>query len=90
MNQEKLVLTALLSGTMLLSGCGMFKSEVDKCHEEREYQSARSSDRAVIPEGLQPLPDEARLPIPYGETKTEPTPPEEPCLIEPPEYRVPD
>jgi len=70
------------------AGCGVFKSEIDKCYEQREYQQARPGPRLIIPENLEPMPDEAWIPIPYGRANTRPTPQGERCLIEPPPYRT--
>ncbi|MEE4186749.1 MAG: hypothetical protein V2J12_13375 [Gammaproteobacteria bacterium] len=81
---------ACLLGWLLvlpLAGCGMFKSEIDKCYEEREYQQARPGPRLRVPENLEPMPEDAWIPIPYGAANTTPTPDGEPCLIEPPPYR---
>ncbi len=89
MNSAKLTLPILLGGLLMLSGCGIFKTELDKCHEQREYQAARSGEPTKVPDDLQSLSEEARLPIPVGETNTEATSPEDPCLIEPPDYRAP-
>ena len=71
----------------LLGSCGVFKTELDKCRELREYQQARTAERAQVPADLESLPNEAWLPVPEGPTSTAATPEEEPCLIEPPEYR---
>lgn len=80
-----------LTGLLLLSGgCGIFKTELDKCHEAREYQQARTGSRTQVPADLQPLSEDAWVPIPEGETRTQPTPADEPCLIEPPDYRNQD
>ena len=76
-----------LTALVFTGGCGLFKTEIDKCREKREYQQAQTAPRIQVPEDLGQLPEEARVPIPYGETNTEPTPPEDPCLIEPPDYR---
>jgi len=72
----------------LPGGCGIFKTELDKCHEAREYQQAKSGVRTVIPDDLQPLSEEAWVPTPDGETDNEATPVDDPCLIEPPDYRA--
>jgi uncharacterized lipoprotein len=76
--------------TALLSSCGVFKTELDKCYELREYQAAEPGARARVPDDLEPLTDEGWVPIPYGEGNEEATPKGDPCLIEPPEYRLPD
>jgi hypothetical protein len=70
-----------------LASCGVFKSEIDKCYEEREYQEARLGPRLRVPENLEAMPEEAWIPIPYGVANTTPTPAGEPCLNEPPPYR---
>ncbi len=72
----------------LAGGCGIFKTEIDKCHEAREYQEARSGQRTQVPDDLQPLSKDVWVPIPEGETHTEVIPDEDPCLIEPPDYRA--
>ncbi len=90
MRSVHMILPLLLWALLSLSGCGMFKTELDKCHEQREYQESRTGIPAKVPDDLQGLSEEARLPIPEGETNTKATSPEEPCLIEPPEYRVSD
>jgi uncharacterized lipoprotein len=76
----------LLAGIILLQGCGVFKSDLDKCHEQREYQAALPAPRVRVPDNLEPLNPEARLEMPYGKTNTEATPKDQPCLIEPPSY----
>ena len=80
-------LTILLSAAALQSGCGIFKTELDKCREQREYQDARAGERVQVPDGLEELPDDTWVPVPDGETNTRATPKESPCLIEPPPYR---
>jgi uncharacterized lipoprotein len=77
-----MVLTALL----VLQGCGVFKSDLDKCHELREYQAAEPGPRLRVPDGLEPLNAEARLEMPYGAVNVDATPDDQPCLIEPPSY----
>ena len=81
------LLSVAMSALVFTGGCGLFKTEIDKCREKREYQQAQPAPRVQVPDDLEQLPEEARVPIPYGETNTEPTPPEDPCLIEPPDYR---
>ncbi|MBT8421855.1 MAG: hypothetical protein HKN56_01145 [Gammaproteobacteria bacterium] len=80
-------LLLILCMTLLQTSCGIFKTELDKCRELREYQQARAGERAQVPDDLEALPDDAWLPIPEGPTNTTATPAESPCLIEPPEYR---
>lgn len=84
---SRMFLVLVMSALVSTGGCGLFKTEIDKCREKREYQDAKPAPRVRVPEDLEGLPDQARVPIPYGETNTEPTPPEDPCLIEPPDYR---
>jgi uncharacterized lipoprotein len=88
----KLRNSALLAGVLavvgLSAGCGLFKTEIDKCHEQREYQAAKPGPRVRIPADLNSLSEETWVPVPYGDTDTEATPDNEPCLIEPPEYRT--
>lgn len=73
--------------TVGLSGCGIVKTELDKCYEQREYQEARPGPRVRIPEDLTAPPPEAWVPVPYGEANTTATPDGDPCLIEPPDFR---
>jgi len=87
MRSEVALLAVTSIALLALGGCGVFKTELDKCHEYREYQTAKPGPRAQIPDDLEKLPQEARLPIPYGEANTEATPKSNPCLIEPPAYR---
>ncbi len=75
-----------LVALVAVSGCGVFQSELDKCHEKREYQEAQPGPRLRVPEDMDALDPEARLELPYGETNVEPTAPDQPCLIEPPSY----
>ena len=79
--------TLVFLGMLSQSGCGMFKTELDKCREQREYQDARTGTRAQVPSDLEQLPQESWVAVPEGSTNTTPTPEDEPCLIEPPEYR---
>jgi len=72
---------------LILSGCSyLFENELDKCRKFREYQESSPAPRTVVPEGLAPLPDEQRLQVPYGEANKAPTPADQPCLIEPPDF----
>jgi uncharacterized lipoprotein len=71
---------------LLLGGCSGPKNKLEKCHKAQEYQTAKVGPRVRVPEDLVVLEPESRLEIPFGPTKTEPTPKGEPCLIEPPEY----
>jgi len=77
----------LVAGVLSQTGCGMFKTELDKCREQREYQDARTGARAQVPADLESLSEDNWVAIPEGSTNTTPTPADEPCLIEPPEYR---
>ena len=62
------------------------KNKLEKCHKPQEYQQAKPGPRLRVPGELEALPSEARLPVPYGETRTEPTPKGQPCLVEPPSF----
>ena len=73
-----LLLTAIV-------GCSP-KNKLEKCHKPQEYQKAEPGPRIRVPGELEALPSEARLPVPYGETKTEPTKRGEPCLVAPPSF----
>ena len=80
------IASTLLLGLLLLNACSGPKNKLEKCHKPQEYQTAKVGPRVRIPDDLEPLKAENRLEIPFGPTKTEPTPKGEPCLIEPPEY----
>ena len=69
-----------------VAACSGPRSKLEKCHKPQEYQAARVVDQIQVPDGLEVLDEEKRLQIPAGPTKTEPTPPDQPCLIEPPDY----
>ena len=88
MSQFRTGLLVVCVALWLPSGCGIFKTELDKCHEAREYQQAKAGSRTQVPDGLQPLSEDAWVPVPEGETETAVTPEDEPCLIEPPDYRT--
>jgi len=75
-----------LAVVVAVAGCSRGKPKLEKCHKPQEYQEARVGPRVRTPDDLNDLKDEARLPVPFGETKTEPTPEGEPCLVEPPSY----
>ena len=79
-------LVLLMCLAALPGGCGLFKTEIDKCHELREYQKSRTGERAQVPDDLEALPEDTWVPVPAGATNTEATPKEQPCLIEPPDY----
>jgi len=71
---------------VLIAGCSGPKTRLEHCHKSQEYQEAAVQPLVEIPKGLQPLDEEARLDVPTGETRTQPTPAGEPCLIEAPDY----
>ena len=83
MNACKIYLFLLVT---VVQGCGMFGGGLEKCHERSEYQDAKPGPLLRVPADLESLSPEARLEIPYGEANTEATPPDQPCLIEPPAY----
>jgi len=79
----------LLSGCivlLVLTACSGPKNKLEKCHKPQEYQTATIGPRVRVPDGLEPLDDANRLEIPFGETRTKPTPKGDPCLIDPPDY----
>lgn len=82
-----LTLSLCLILPLVASSCGIIKTELDKCYEQREYQAARPGPRIRVPDDLEPLAEDAWVPVPYGEANTTPTPQDDPCLIEPPDYR---
>ena len=69
-----------------LGACSGPKTKLDKCHKPQEYQKAVIAPRLRVPEDLKPLDDNVRLDVPFGERLTEPTSPDQPCLVEPPDY----
>ena len=56
MNFQKIFLFALASAAQ---GCGMFGSELEKCHEKSEYQDAQPGPRLRVPGNLESLPPDA-------------------------------
>jgi uncharacterized lipoprotein len=78
----RISLLLLLAGVV---GCSP-KNKLEKCHKPQEFQEAEPGPRIRVPGELEALPSEARLPVPYGETKTEPTKRGEPCLVAPPSF----
>jgi uncharacterized lipoprotein len=72
---------------LLLTACSGPKNKLEKCHKAQEYQTAAVGPRVRVPDDLQALNDDNRLDVPFGETRTTPTPKGDPCLIEPPEYQ---
>ena len=82
MMRSVLVLFAL---AVTLSGC-FYRGGTGRCHSLQEYQLAEPGPRVRVPEGLETLPPEQRLPVPYGETQSEPIPEDQPCLDQPPSY----
>jgi uncharacterized lipoprotein len=78
-------LLALLVLALTTQACSP-KNKLEKCHKPQEYQKAKPGPRLRVPGELEALPSEARLPVPYGETKTEPTKKGVPCLVDPPSF----
>ncbi len=82
------VLAGLLAGLTLLGGCKSWRENV--CHKPQPYQAATTGTPLTIPPGLA-APDTANaLKLP---TLNEPAPPprksKDPCLDEPPSFKVP-
>jgi uncharacterized lipoprotein len=82
------VLVGLLAGLMLLGGCKSWRENA--CRKPQPYQSATTGAPLTIPPGLA-APDTAnalKLPV-----LNEPAPPprknKDPCLEEPPSFKVP-
>ena len=75
------------AAVLVLAACSGPKNKLEKCHKEQEYQQATVGPRLRVPDDLVELEVQARLDVPFGETKTDPTPKGEPCLIEPPDYQ---
>jgi uncharacterized lipoprotein len=82
-----LALGALL---LTLAGCHPFRSLTYTCHKRQPYQGQVSVPPLVIPAGLDAPDTSNALHLP---TLNEPAPPprkgREPCLDEPPPYKVP-
>jgi uncharacterized lipoprotein len=83
---RRFILTGCLS-LLLLTACSGPKNKLEKCHKAQEYQTATIGPRVRVPSDLEPLKDENRLEVPFGETRKEPTIKGDPCLIEPPDYQ---
>ena len=82
------VLVGLLAGLTLLGGCKSWRENV--CRKPQPYQSATTGKPLTIPPGLA-APDTANaLKLP---ALNEPAPPprkhNDPCLDEPPSFKVP-
>ena len=73
---------------LVASACvGCFgKREMKRCHKPQEYQQAEPGPRLRVPDGMETLPADERLRLPYGERKTTPVPRGEPCLEDPPTF----
>ncbi len=77
----------LCLGIVLITpGCFLFKSDLEKCREVREYQRSAPAPRTAVPDDLKSLPDDQLLQVPYGEANKQATPSNQPCLIEPPDF----
>jgi uncharacterized lipoprotein len=83
---SRLVFGGVLLALATQSGCFLFKDDLEKCREVREYQGSEPAPRLAVPADLEPLPAELRLPVPYGETNKVAVPKGKPCLIEPPDF----
>jgi uncharacterized lipoprotein len=82
------VLVGVLAGLTLLGGCKSWRENA--CHKAQPYQSATTGAPLTIPPGMA-APDTANaLKLP---TLNEPAPPprknKDPCLDEPPSFKVP-
>jgi hypothetical protein len=64
-------LVMVLLAAVLLTGC-FGKKKLKKCHKQQEYQQAKPGPRVRVPEGMQELPEEERLRMPYGKTQQQP------------------
>jgi uncharacterized lipoprotein len=82
----RLLLVSMGLLVVLASGCSGPKTKLDKCHKPQEYQQAEIAPRVRVPDDLEPLDDDLRLAVPFGERRTTPRPPDQPCLVEPPDY----
>lgn len=81
------LISAMVGLCLALSACSGPKTKLDKCHKPQEYQEAEIAPRLRVPEDLQPLDDNLRLDVPFGERQTGPISPDQPCLVEPPDYK---
>ena len=80
-------LLVLSVSVVLIAGCfGSNKRKMKKCHKPQEYQEAKPGPRVRVPEGMEELPAEERLRLPYGETQKKPVPKNQSCLEDPPEF----
>jgi uncharacterized lipoprotein len=85
-SQAGTIAVLLVALALASASCSRGKSKLEKCHKAQEYQAAQVGPRVRTPDDLNDLPDQARLPVPFGESHTEPTVADQPCLINPPDY----
>jgi hypothetical protein len=81
------LLVALVCG----SGCHIFRA-IDKrsCHEVHPYQRSQSVPPLIIPPGVDPPDTASALRLPQlKEPAPPPRGPKDPCLDEPPSFKVP-
>lgn len=88
MHGSSLLRISIMLFAVFLIGCSP-KNKLEKCHKKQEYQDAGPGPRIRVPGELEALSSEARLPVPYGETRTDPTKVGDPCLVEPPSFDDP-
>lgn len=82
----RMQLVPALAALMLLSGCGLFRSN---CHEPGAYTKAQSIPPLVIPPGLEAPDTRAALRIPELHEPERPRGPGDPCLESPPKIGTP-
>jgi uncharacterized lipoprotein len=81
---RQILLTSLIA--VLIVACSRGEKKIEKCHKPQEYQEARPGPRVRTPAGMEDLPEDERLRLPYGKTRNQPLPKGEPCLAEPPKF----
>ncbi len=76
----------LVAALLVVAACSRGEKKIEKCHKPQEYQKAKPGPRVRAPEGMEELPSDERLRLPYGDTQSRPIPKGEPCLAEPPKF----
>ena len=76
-------LAAVLTLGALLAACGGDDNIVVDCDEGLQYQNRAEGKRVEVPEGLDPLPEYAEMPIPKADPEAA-SPPAGQCTDMPP------
>ena len=76
----------VFAALVVVAACSKGEKKIEKCHKPQEYQEARPGPRVRTSEGMEDLPEDERLRLPYGKTQSRPIREGQPCLAEPPEF----